>query len=315
VAVSATKLSIVFNISKQKGRLLTMKKTWILLSSLILLFLAACGSASGDAEEGNTDEPVKVTIGVNGSDGAQWPILQEKAAKEGIEIELIEFADYTLPNNALAQGDIDLNAFQHFTFLAQYVNESGNELYPIGSTMFAPLGIYTEKVEDISEIKEGDKIAIPDDPSNQARALRLLESAELITLADDFGMFSDPSKIAENPLNLEIIPMTAQQTPRVLPDVTAAIINNGIAGQAGFDPATDPIFSESSDDESIYPYVNLITVKEEEKDNKIYKRIVELYQEDDIEQAILEDTNSGSIPVKMTDEEIEKVFNDLKSGE
>lgn len=292
-----------------------MKKTWILLSAFILLFLAACGSASGDASEGNTDEPVKVTIGVNGSDGAQWPILKEKAAKEGIEIELIEFADYTLPNNALAQGDVDLNAFQHFSFLSQYVNESGNDLYPIGSTMFAPLGVYSEKINAITEVQEGDKIAIPDDPSNQARALRLLESAELLTLADDFGMFGDPTKIVDNPLNLEIIPMTAQQTPRILPDVTASIINNGVAGQAGFDPANDPIFKEAGDDETIYPYVNLIVAKEEDKDNEIYQRIVELYQEDDIEQAILDDTNSGSILIKLTDEEIEKVFTDLKKGE
>src|SRR5699024_7347272 len=120
------------------------------------------------------------------------------------------------------------------------------------------------------------QIAIPDDSSNQARALRLLESAGLITLADDFGLFGDPSKITENPLNLDIVPMTAQQTPRVLPDVTAAVINNGIAGQAGFSPAEDPIFRESGDDESIYPYINLIAVKEEEKDNEVYQKIVEL---------------------------------------
>lgn len=292
-----------------------MKKTFILLSSLILLFLAACGSASGEGTEGKDGETVKVKIGVNGSDGAQWPILKEKAAKEGIEIELIEFADYTLPNNALAQGDVDINAFQHFTFLAQYVKESGNDLYPIGSTMFAPLGVYSEKISDPSEIKKGDKIAIPDDPSNQARALRLLESAELITLTDDFGMFDDPSKIAENPLDLEIIPMTAQQTPRVLPDVAASVINNGVAGQAGFNPAKDPIFRESADDESIYPYVNLLAVKAEDKDKEVYKRIAELYQEADIEKAVLEDTNGGSILVKLTDEEIEKVFNNLKSSE
>ncbi|WP_440897524.1 MetQ/NlpA family ABC transporter substrate-binding protein [Amphibacillus sp. Q70] len=291
-----------------------MKRISILFSLITLLFLAACGDATGEAD-GQTDEPIQVSIGVNGVDGAQWPILQDKAAEEGIEIELVEFSDYILPNNALAQGDVDLNAFQHFSFLAQYVVESGNELYPIGSTMFAPLGIYSENITDISEIQEGDRIAIPDDASNQARALRLLENAELITLADDFGLFGDPTKITENPLNLDIVPMTAQQTPRVLPDVAAAVINNGVAGQAGFSPADDPIFRETSDDESIYPYVNLIAAREEDKDNEVYKRIVELYQEDDIAEAILEDTNSGSYLLELTDEEIEKVFTDLKNGE
>lgn len=272
------------------------------------IVLAACDNS---AASGTDKETVKVKIGVNGSDGVQWPILKEKAAKEGIEIELVEFADYTLPNNALANGDIDLNAFQHFAFLAQYVKESGNDIVPIGSTVFAPLGVYSEKIKDISEIKEGDKIAIPDDPSNQARALRLLEAAKLITLTDDFGQFGDPSKIAENPLNLEIIPMVAQQTPRVLPDVTAAIINNGVAGQAGFSPGEDPIFRESSDDESTYPYVNLIAARGKDKDNKTFQRIIELYQEEDIKNAISEDTKGGSFLVILSQEELNKTFENL----
>lgn len=292
-----------------------MKKIKILLALITLIVLVACGDSSADANTDNEgDEPVVVKIGVNGSDGAQWPILKEKAAEEGIEIELIEFSDYILPNNALAQGDVDMNAFQHFAFLASYVAESGNALYPIGSTVFAPLGVYSEKIEDISEIVEGDKIAIPDDSTNQARALRLLETAGLITLADDFGRFGDPTKITENPLNLEIIPMKAQQTPRVLPDVAVAVINNGIAGQAGFSPAEDPIFAESADDEDIYPYVNLIAVQEEEKDNEVFKKIVELYHTTEIEEAIVEDTNHGSYVVELTDEEIEELFNDLKAG-
>jgi D-methionine transport system substrate-binding protein len=287
-----------------------MKKfSLFLLAIIAAILLAACGNEkSGDS---NTKEKVKVKIGVNGSDGVQWPILKEKAAKEGIEIELVEFADYTLPNNALANGDIDLNAFQHMAFLAQYVNESGNDIVPIGSTMFAPLGVYSEKIKDISDIKKGDKIAIPDDPSNQARALRLLEAAKLITLTDDFGLFGDPSKIAENPLNLDIIPMVAQQTPRVLPDVTAAIINNGVAGQAGFSPGEDPIFKESGDNESTYPYVNIIAARAKDKDNKTFKRIVELYQEDDIKNAVTEDTKGGSFLVVLSQEELNKTFEKL----
>ena len=284
-----------------------MKKINLLVIAIISIFvLAACGSSSA-----NNQDTVKVKIGVNGSDGIQWPLLQQKAAKEGIEIELVEFADYTLPNNALAQGDIDLNAFQHLSFLSQYVNESGNDLIPIGSTMFAPLGIYSEKIKDISEIKKGDKIAIPDDPSNQARALRLLEAGKLITLSDDFGLFGDPSHIVENPLNLDIIPMVAQQTPRVLPDVTAAVINNGVAGQAGFSPGEDPIFKEADDNESIYPYVNLIAARAEDKENKTYKRIVELYHEDDIKNAVTEDTKGGSSLVILTQEQLDETFENL----
>lgn len=288
-----------------------MKKLWILcLAVVTAALLAACGG--NDKSAGKDEETVKVVIGVNGADGVQWPILKEKAAKEGIEIELMEFADYTLPNNALANKDIDINAFQHIAFLAQYVNESGEDLIPIGSTMLAPMGIYSEKIKDVSEIKEGDKIAIPDDPSNQARALRLLASAGLIKLSDDFGLFGDPSKIVDNPLKLDIVPMTAQQTPRVLPDVTASVINNGVAGQAGFSPANDPIYKEDSEDESIHPYINIIAARAEDKDNETYKRIVELYQEEDIEKAVQEDTNGGSFLAKLSQEQLDAAFEELR---
>lgn len=279
-----------------------MKK--ILLTAITALSAFALAACDDDSEV--------VKIGVNGADGAQWPILEEKLEKEGIEIELIEFADYTLPNNALAQGEIDLNAFQHISFLASYVNESGNELIPLGSTVFAPLGLYAEKITDINEIKEGDKIAIPDDPSNQARALRLLESAGFIELAEDFGLFGDPTKITANKLNLDIIPMTAQQTPQVLPDVVAAVINNGIAGQAGLNPGEDPIYRELAEDESVYPYVNIIAARAEDKDNEVYQKIIELYHTEEIEKAIKDDTNGGQLMTILTDEALQKTFEDLK---
>ncbi|BAC15121.1 lipoprotein [Oceanobacillus iheyensis HTE831] len=286
-----------------------MEKSFILLALLsFTLFLAACGSDNAKAG----DEEVTVKIGVNGADGVQWPLLKEKAAEEGINIELIEFADYTLPNNALAQGDIDINAFQHIAFLGQYVKESGEDIVPIGSTVLAPIGLYSEKISDVSELKEGDKIAIPDDPSNQARSLRVLESAGLLTLSDNFGMFGDPSQIEENPLNLEIIPMTAQQTAHVLPDVAASVINNGVAGQAGFEPGEDPIYIEDANGEATHPYVNIIATRAEDKDNEVYQRIVELYQEEDIEQAIKDDTNGGSFLVKLTQEQLDKAFEQLK---
>lgn len=288
-----------------------MKKTWILAIALIAsLTLAACGGASGENADGET---VKVRIGVNGADGAQWPILKEKAAKEGIEIELVEFADYTLPNNALAQGDIELNAFQTIAFLAQYSKESGNELVPVGSTMFAPMGLFSDKIKDVSELKKGDKIAIPDDAVSQARALRLLESAELLTLSDDFGLFDDPTKIKENKLDLEIIPMTPQQTPRALPDVAASVINNGIAGQAGLSPVEDSILIEDENDENIRPYINTIAARAEDKDNEAYQRIAELYQEEDIAEAVKEDTNGGSFLIDLSQEELDETYEELKN--
>lgn len=285
-----------------------MKKWFSILLVLIAVStLVACGS---DTTSGNGDEVV-VKIGVTGTDGEVWPILKEKAKAEGIEIELVEFSDYTLPNQALANGDIDLNSFQHIAFLAQFNEENDLDLVPIGATMIAPMGLYSDKLEDVSEIKEGDKIAIPDDPSNQARALKLLESAGLITLADDFGLFGDPSKIVDNPKNLEILPIVAQQTPRVLPDVAASVINNGVAGQAGFDPVEDPIYLEDANDPNALPYVNIFAARSADKDNETYQKIVELYHEEDVVKAIEADTNGGSIVVDIEKAELLERFEGL----
>ncbi|MCM3758944.1 MetQ/NlpA family ABC transporter substrate-binding protein [Sporosarcina aquimarina] len=285
-----------------------MKKAIIYLGTvLLLLTLGACSQkTSGQEKDSNV-----VKIGVTGSDGEVWPILKEKAKAEGIEIKLIEFADYTLPNQALANGDIDLNSFQHIAFLSQFTKENDADLTPIGTTIIAPMGVYSEKLKSIDDIEDGARIAIPDDPSNQARALKLLESAGLIKLADDFGLFGDPSKIVENPKKLDIYPIVAQQTPRVLPDVAASVINNGVAGQAGFDPVKDPIYLEDSDDENTLPYVNIFAARSADKNNETYQRIIELYHEEDVKKAVQADTNGGSVVVDISKEELLKVYKGL----
>lgn len=285
-----------------------MKKAIIYLGTILLLLtLGACSQkTSGQEKDSKT-----VKIGVTGSDGEVWPILKEKAKAEGIEIELIEFADYTLPNQALANGDIDLNSFQHIAFLSQFTKENNADLTPIGATIIAPMGIYSEKLKSIDDIEDGARIAIPDDPSNQARALKLLESAGLIKLADNFGLFGDPSKIVENPRKLDIYPIVAQQTPRVLPDVAASVINNGVAGQAGFDPVKDPIYLEDSSDENTLPYVNIFAARSADKNNEIYQRIIELYHEEDVKKAVEADTNGGSVVVDISKKELLKVYKGL----
>lgn len=280
-----------------------MKKALLsLITIFALAFLAACGNTAAE------DENV-VKIGVTGTDGQVWNVITEKAAAEGITIELIEFSDYTLPNQALADGEIDLNSFQHIAFLNQFREEHGLDIVPIGTTVIAPMGIYSDQYSDVSEIPNGAQIAIPDDPSNQARALIVMESAGLITLTDDFGLFGDPSKIAENPKDLDIVPMTAQQTPRVLQDVAASVINNGVAGQAGFVPNEDAIFLEDANDPAAQPYINIFAAREEDKDNEVYQKIVDIYHEQEVIDAVKEDTNGGSIVVDIPVEELQDIVN------
>ncbi|MEG6575389.1 MetQ/NlpA family ABC transporter substrate-binding protein [Caldibacillus debilis] len=275
------------------------------LSLIAVLLFALLSACKGETA---SDEKKVVKIGVTGTDGQVWDIIKEKAAKEGITIELVEFSDYTLPNQALADKEIDLNAFQHIAFLNQFKEEHHLDIVPIGTTVIAPMGIYSEKYKDVSEIPDKAKIAIPDDPSNQARALKLLQSVGLIKLKEDFGLFGDLSGIKENPKKLEIIPMVAQQTPRVLPDVAASVINNGIAGQAGFVPNKDAIFLEDPNDPAAQPYINVFAARAEDKDNQTFKKIVEIYHDPEVVEAIKKDTNGGSVVVDIPIEELEDII-------
>lgn len=279
-----------------------MRKPLLLAIIAILLvsIISGCGKESAE------DKVVK--IGVTGVDGQYWDIIKEKAKKEGINIELVEFSDYTLPNQALADGEIDLNAFQHIAFLNQFKEEHHLDITPIGTTVIAPMGIYSDKYKSPSEIPDGSEIAIPNDPTNQARALLLLQAAGLLELKDDFGLFGDPSGIVSNPKNLKITPVVAQQTPRVLPDVAASVINNGVAGQAGFEPTKDAIFLEDPNNESAKPYINIFAARTEDKDNPTYKRIVEIYHDPEVVEAIKKDTNGGAIVVDIPIEELQAVI-------
>ncbi|PWW29523.1 D-methionine transport system substrate-binding protein [Cytobacillus oceanisediminis] len=266
-----------------------MKK--LLLSLIILtlaVFTAACSSASGGEEETK-----KIKLGVSGSDTRIWDYIAEKAEKEGIEIEVVTFSDYVQPNVALAEGDLDANAFQTVAYFDTFIEEHNMDLSPIATTVLAPMGLYSEKVTSPDEIPEGGKIAIPNDASNGGRALLLLEEAGLIKLSEDYDGNLDLNKIIENPKNIELVEMVSAQTPRALPDVAASIINNGIAVDAGFNPTKDSIYLES---ETATPYVNIIAVRTEDKDNETLKRIAELYQEDDVADFINEEYKGSMIP-------------------
>lgn len=274
------------------------------LSALVSVsVLSGCGK---DSKEAAAKEKV-VRIGVTGSDGESWNILKKKAEKEGIKIKLVEFSDYTTPNKALADGDIELNAFQHIAFLEQFKKEHKLDITAIGTTQIAPMGLFSEKYKKPSDIPNGAEIAIPNDPTNQARALKLLDAAGLLKLKKDFGLFGDPSGIVENPKKLKITPVVAQQTPRVLKDVAASVINNGVAGQAKLDPVKDAIFLEDPKNDSAKPYLNIFAARTKDKDNATYKKIIELYHSKEVEEALKKETNGGSISVNLPLKEIEKI--------
>lgn len=266
-----------------------MKKLIILA---LILVLAALGAGCGNKSANGKDE-VNVKIGVSGSDNRIWDFVAKKAEKEGINIEIVRFSDYVQPNLALAEGELDANSFQTISYFNAFKEEHNLDLAPIGTTVIAPLGLYSEKYKSVKDIPEGGKIAVPNEATNMGRAFLLLQEAGLIELPEDFDGNGSLDKIISNPKNLEIVPVVAGQTPRVLPDVAASIINNGIAVDAGFNPVKDSILHE---DDTATPYINIIATRTEDKDRKELKRIVELYQEKDTAEFIEKEYNGSTIP-------------------
>lgn len=278
-----------------------MKKILGLLIAAVIVS-AACG--------GNNDK--KVTIGVASNDTKAWEKVKELAKKDDIDLEIKHFSDYNVPNKALSDGDIDMNAFQHFAFLDQYKKAHKDaKIQALSTTVLAPLGIYSDKIKNIKDVKKGAQVAIPNDVSNQARALKLLESAGLIKLKKNFGLNGTTKDIESNPKDLKIKAVDAQQTARALSDVDISVINNGVATKAGKDAKKDPIYLEKVSSDAVKPYINVIAVNSKDMDNKTYKKIVELYHSKEAQKALKEDTKDGEKAVDLSKKEIKEIEDDL----
>ena len=209
--------------------------------------------------------------------------IAAKIAKEkhGMDIEVIEFEDYVMPNVALSDGSIDANAIQHKPYLDVITKERGLDLVAVGNTFVYPVGAYSKKIKDIKELKDGAKIAIPGDPTNGARALILLDKQGLLKLKDNTNLEASVMDIAENPHNYKISEIEASQVPSVLPDVDLAIINSNYGVNAGLIPKRDSLFMEDANS----PYVNIIVVRTADKDKDEVKKFVESYQSKEVEEA------------------------------
>jgi D-methionine transport system substrate-binding protein len=242
---------------------------------------------------------VTVKLGLIGADTDVWDSVKDRLKDEGINLEYVQFTEYSQPNTALANGDIDLNSFQHQYFLDNFNAEHGTNLVSIGNTVNAPLGIYSEKIEDITELKDGAKVAIPNDVTNGGRALLLLQTAGLIKVDEAAKQAPTVSDITENSKNLDITELEASQTARALQDVDISVINSGMAVDAGFIPSEDAIYLEPVDDTS-RPYVNIIAAREEDADNDVYKKVVAAYQTEETAKVIEETSKGSSIPAWET---------------
>ncbi|MDR2709706.1 MAG: MetQ/NlpA family ABC transporter substrate-binding protein, partial [Elusimicrobiota bacterium] len=243
----------------------------------------------------NSDEIV-VRVGLVGEKNPQWDLIKEKVKKDNIKLELVKFGDYVQPNAALQNGEIDMNAFQHFAFLENEIKTKNYQIVSIGKTIIAPIGLFSKKIQDISELKQGDSIAIPNDVVNGGRALLVLQTAGLIKVSPKGGKLPSVSDITDNPLKLKFVEVEAAQTPRLLDDVTAAFINGGHAVDAGLNPERDSLLLERQEEGQDNPYINLIAVRADDINNPIFLKIVDAYHSDDVEEVILKEFNGAYLP-------------------
>lgn len=259
--------------------------------------LAGCGGTKAASSAASSGEQKVVKLGIMGaSDEKVWDPIKEDFKKKGVDIEYVFFSDYRQPNAALNNGEIDLNSFQHYTFLNNEIKKFGYDITPIGDTLLTSLNLYSKKIKDVKEIKDGDKIAVPNDLVNLGRALTVLQAAGLIKLSPDAKTPPDTDDIVENPKHIDLVQVDASQTASMLPDVAAAIINGGFAIDAGLSPKDDSIFV---DDPSYYKdkaYVNVIAVRTKDKDNPLYKEIVADYQSDRTKDIFKNDFQGLYIP-------------------
>lgn len=242
-----------------------------------------------------------VKVGVVGAYNAQWDTVNELLKKDDIEVKLVKYSDYATPNRALNDGDIDLNAFQHKAFLKNDIERNGYKIESIGDTLITPLCVFNnkDKIKSMDEIKDGDIIAIPSDLTNGGRALKVLESAGLIKVNPDKGYTPTKADITEYVKKIELREVESGILARILPDVSAALINGGNAFTAHLDPSKDSIYQENLDpkvNKAAAQLVNVIVARSEDKDNPVYKKVVDAYHTDAVADTLIEAYKGAFLP-------------------
>lgn len=248
------------------------------------------------AKEGDGDLEV-ITVAATAVPHAEIlesEVVTSALAAKGYKVEVTVFEDYVQPNNVVDAGEFDANYFQHITYLNDFNDQNGTSLVNAGGIHYEPFGIYGGTKKSLDEIADGDTIAIPNDTTNEARALLLLEANELIKLEDGVGLTATVNNIAENPYNLKIVEVEAAQVPHQIDSVSYAVMNGNYAMEAGFTVATDALAYESQDSEAAEKYVNVIAVKEGNESNSGIVALVEVLKSDEV-KAWIEEQYEGSV--------------------
>ncbi|ACQ80553.1 NLPA lipoprotein [Beutenbergia cavernae DSM 12333] len=290
---------------------MTTRRLAVLTTALgAVLALGACAApgstgGGGSSDDASGDGGTTVTVGVVGAGDAHWDVLVDKAAEAGITLELQNFSDYQLPNQALSQGELDANQFQHLQFLAEFNVNTDSDLVPVGATAVYPLGLYSTAHASVEEIPDGGEVAIPNDPTNQARALLVLQEAGLVTLTDGGSSLSTPADIEDS--RVTVTPVDAGQTAISLQSVDAAIINNDYVGEADLTPE-DSIFEDDPASAASEPYINVWAVQAEDADDETIAQLVELFHDPEVEAAHQEESGGTAVFVDRPASELQEIL-------
>ncbi len=258
---------------------------------------AAAGSETTAAAEDEAVESVSIKIGASPSPHAEiLEAAKDALAAKGVDIEVVTYNDYVQPNLAVENGEIEANYFQHQPYLDDFNAENGTHIVSVGTIHYEPFGIYAGKSSDLSDIQDGAQIAVPNDTTNEARALQLLQANGIITLKDGAGLTATKQDIVENPHNVEILEVEAAQIPRSVDSVDFACMNGNYAIEAGFKPS-DALAQEASDSEAAQTYGNVVAVAEENKDAAWAKTLVEVLKSQEIKDYITSTYEGGVIPM------------------
>lgn len=277
----------------------TKKLIALAATAALTLSLAACSNGnSSSTAENSSSNAASTVIRVGASPSPHAEILEfakDQLAEKGYALEIVEFTDYVMPNVALTEGDLDANFFQHTPYLTNYNESNGTDLVSACKVHFEPMGLYSETLTDVAAVSEGSKVGVPNDPTNEARALNLLEAQGLIKLREGAGLNATPLDIEENPLKLEFVELEAAQLPRNLSEFAIAAINGNYAIEAGI--LDKGIVNESSDSASAQEYANILAVRNGELESEKTKALVEVLGSDATREYINTQYQDQFIPV------------------
>jgi D-methionine transport system substrate-binding protein len=272
---------------------MNLKKVLLPAALAVMLLLTLSGCGNNASSKSAADSKKEIAVGVTAGPHAEvMDFVKKEAAKQGLTIKVVEFNDYVQPNIALANKELDMDSMQHQPYLDNMVKDRGLKLVSIGKTILLPMALYSNNYKNLTTVPSGAKVTIPNDPTNGGRALLLLQQANLIKLKDGVDVKATVQDIVDNPQNLKFIELEAAQIPRSISDTDIACVNTNYAIAAGLNPLKDALLVEDKNS----PYANVMVIREEDKNNETYKKVLAIYQSEPVKQFILDHFKGSILP-------------------